>query len=277
MNNFVYSLNNAFSVITDILLVPFTGLAPVWGLVFISVLSGIALIFIYGFVSNQKAIKSVKRKISASILEVILYRHDIGLCLKAQGRMLLYAVQYFALALPPLLILMIPCIFILAQLNLRYEARALMPGEKIIVSAKVSDEKNLFESRITAGSGLEVTEPVRIPTAGEIVWRLEVKEDAEQKVSIKTGLNTTPLENLVHIGKYRGPIFTFSSASWLWSLLYPSSHKIDPSKYGISEISFSYPKAEHALFGLNLHWIIIFFIVSLMSGLVASRFLNVEI
>lgn len=277
MSSIVFYLNRFFTFLTDLILLPFRSLDPIWGLIVISAISGIALIYIYGLVSNQKAIKTVKRRISASILEVILYRHDIGLCLKAQGHMLLSGARYFALAVPPLLILMVPCIFVLSQLNLRYENRALQPNENAILTATVSDQQKMMEVNLETSDGLIQTPAVRSPDIKEVSWRLTPVKEGDQKFVIKLPGGVSAFESPVYVGRHQGPLYASNFSSWAWSFLYPGREKLDPAKYGLTSISLSYPKEENVILGVELHWIIIFFLVSLISGLVASRFLKVEI
>lgn len=275
MSSIINGLNRFFTGFFDLILAPFGALSPIWGLVFISFISGILLIYIYGLVSNQRAIRAVKRKIHANLLEVILYRHDLALCLKAQGRMLLGGAHYFLLAVPPLIILIIPCLFILSQLNLRYETRPLKLKEPLIVKAAVTDDAGLMNVTIGEMRGLDITEPVRIQEKNEVAWRIRPSEMSDYKISVKTDRGT--LESPVFVGAYRGPIFANNFSAWYMNLLYPSRQTEDLKRLGFSAFLMDYPKEEHALFGIRLHWILIFFIVSLVSGLLASRVLNIEI
>lgn len=270
MINFI---NLIATKLLDLLLLPFKTLGDSWGLIFISALAGVLLIFVYGKVSNQKAIKKVKRKISASILEVILYRHDISLCLKAQGGMLLAGAKYFLLAVPPLLILMIPCIVILSQLNLRYESRPLKVGETLLLTTKLNDSAKLMNASLNLSGGLEASEPVRIPEANEIVWKIRAKDTGEQKLTIQ-GL-ASKYEKPLFVETAAVPLYAQLNKSWLWTILYPQDNAAFANEF--SEIKLSYPKGEHFLFSLKLHWVIIFFIVSLVSGLVASKLFKIEI
>jgi hypothetical protein len=274
VNSIIDVIQKITTKFVDLLLIPFSRLNPDWGLIFISALSGVLLIFVYGLVSNQNAIKNVKRKISASLLEVILYRHDIGQCLKAQGRMLWGGAKYFFLAVPPLIILMIPCTLILAQLNLRYEERPLKKGENLILTAKVADPESLMQTWLEVSPGLKSSEPLRVSEDKEIIWKVNAVESGKQSVKI---INTAkaPLEKSVYVENLEAPLYSKLYNSWLWTVLYPRENPAFEKDF--SEIKLSYPKGEHHLFSLKLHWIIIFFIVSLISGLVAAKFFKIEV
>lgn len=274
MNSIIDTVNLIASKVIDIILLPFSALSPGWGLIFVSALTGILLIFLYGLVSNQKAIKGVKRKISASILEVILYRHDIGQCLKAQGRMLAAGFKYFLLAVPPLIILMIPCIIILAQLNLRYEERPLETGESLVLTATLKDTNKLMDTKIEPPAGLQVSEPLRISEDKQVVWKINAVEPGKHLLRF-TNSSDPLIEKNVYVGAKDSPLYSNFYNSWMWTILYPKENK-DLSN-AFTQVSLSYPKSEHSLLGMEMHWIIIFFLVSLVSGLIAARFFKVEI
>ncbi len=259
--------------IIDFILLPFKSLGEDWEIFIISAISGVLLIFVYGLVSNQKAIKKLKRKISASILEVILYRHDIKLCLKAQLGMLISGAKYFLLAVPPLIILMVPCLLILSQMNLRYEQRPLNVGESLLLSAKVKDPNLLMDTTLQASDAVSISEPVRVPEEKEITWKINAKEKGSQTLVIQN--KNQKIDKKLFIEQAGEPLYSQLYNSSIWTLLYPRNDKSFISEF--SEIKLTYPANKHYLFNFELHWILIFFIVSMVSGLIASKFFKVEI
>ena len=110
MNKAVGFFNAVATWFFDLLLWPFGNMAPVWGLLFVSALSGILLLLVYGRISNQAAIRRTKKKIGGLMLEAVLYRRDLAVSLRAQARMFGQAFVYLGYALPPLVILMAPCL-----------------------------------------------------------------------------------------------------------------------------------------------------------------------
>ncbi|RKZ06108.1 hypothetical protein DRQ25_14675, partial [Candidatus Fermentibacteria bacterium] len=70
MTNAVESLINAFF---DLLLLPFGTLPPVWGLLFISLLSSLGMIVVFRSVSNQEKISRLRRRMGGEILGILLH------------------------------------------------------------------------------------------------------------------------------------------------------------------------------------------------------------
>lgn len=271
-------INQACGFVVGLLLAPFAKLDPFWGLLVASALSGVVLLMIYGKVSNQQKIKALKQKIYANILETVLYRHDLGLSLRAQGRLLKCSALYLLLAIPPLIVLLVPCLLLLAQLNLYYSNRGLEAGESAILKVSLADEKIIRDITLDASPGLEITPPVRSLTDKEIAWRVTAKSTEPQWFALKVGNGSAELREEVHIRGQDGRINAILSKDWLTRLFYPVD-KLGASLAALPfrELSLSYPARDFNFLGFELNWLVVFFVVSLLSGVVASRYLKIEI
>jgi len=269
-------LNWVLTVAFKSLLWPFWAWPPVWGLLFISILSGIILLLLYGRVSNQNKLKEIKRSISAALLEAVIYRHDLKTSLKAQLEMGRGALRYLGAALPPILILMIPCLLILAQVNLFYGAQGLQVGQSAIMRLKLDQGADLFNVTLKTSPGLRSTPPLRRLQSAEVLWRLDVLENSPQSALISLPGSGLTLEKAIPVGQ--APLFVPTArfrSLWL-GLLYPGE-KMIPHTAQIATIKVAYPSAYYRILGLNLHWLLVFALFSIGSGVIASRILGVEI
>jgi len=267
--------NSLATSIFDALLYPLSFLGSDVALILISILAGIGLLFLYGKVSNQDAIRKVKKKITAGIYESVLFRNDLRISLKAQGKMFLGGAKYFALAIPPIIILSIPCLIVLAQLNLRYGVRPLNPGESTIISIGVKDDAALFSAEIKAPEGIATTPPLRDLDNHTVSWRLDAKSPMIAKVDILVGGES--LTQNIFVGKETSKIPTVIHSSFWWQFLYPGATIPTKLQNIITEISVKYPEQAMSLFGLHVNWLIVFLVVSILAGIVGSKFLKVEI
>ncbi|MCO6430858.1 MAG: hypothetical protein J5J00_08350 [Deltaproteobacteria bacterium] len=277
MNEIIAYLNSAFAFLLDLLIWPLRGLPAVWGLVFLSALSGIALLYFFGLISNQTAIRNTKRKIHAALLESILFRHDIKLCLGAQGRMLKSACVYFVLALVPLMILSIPAIYFLGHLNARYNSRPLQPGETTLVGIQVKPQADLFSFAINTTEGLEKDAMVRVPAEHQVVFRVKVGHDGKQAITIEDKKSGLALSKPLYVGSASSGLESYSYSTWWWSLMYPGGEIVGKAKDALESFWVEYPERDYSVFGIQMHWLVIFLIFSLISGLIASRVFKIEI
>ncbi len=251
---------------------PFT-LLPVWlGLFAISVLAGMGLLWIYGKVSNQKKIRYVKGKIYASLLESILFRHDVWLTLKAQGKMLFYGARYFTLAIFPVLILAVPCILLLSELNEQYATKSLDSKSEAIVQMTLTDASKLYEVKLDAPVGLDITPPVRIPSTKQIFWKIKTTDAGDQKVNFQIADFNLP--KTLFIGTGVNNVGAVWQSSWSDKLLYPAGPASIPY---VKSLTINYPEQLYSLGFFETNWLIFFLIFSMISGIVVSKYLGVAI
>ncbi|MBI3735296.1 hypothetical protein HY256_02145, partial [Candidatus Sumerlaeota bacterium] len=158
-------LNSILTSLFSLLVLPLRGLSPFWALAIISLVAGILMLWIFGKVSNQEAIKRIRTTIGGNLIGARLYRHDIGVVTRLQARVIRDTFIYMRYSLAPMLIMFIPMTVILTQLNLNFESRPLKKGEKTLLKAKVRGEESLsgkIEIEVPKGIIVE-TPPVRIP------------------------------------------------------------------------------------------------------------------
>ncbi|MBN8550100.1 MAG: hypothetical protein J0M12_12350 [Deltaproteobacteria bacterium] len=254
----------------------FGGLSPVVSLIAISVISGVVLVFIYGKVSFQSKIKNVKRGIHAALLEVILFRHSPILSLKAQGRMLGGGLAYLLLAVPPILILALPCIFLMAQLQGWFGYESLKPGSSTIVRVAVPESAALDKVSLSTDSSVEVVGPLRSLSTHEVLWRVQPTQAGRFPVQVKVADNVSIPSELV-VGQSFPRIDSLLSSSWADKLLYPPTSRVQMPKSSVERLEVSYPERSFGVAGFHMHWVVLFLIVSLVGGIVGGRVMKVEL
>src|SRR5579862_6826312 len=119
------------------LLAPFSGRSPMASLIPLSVLLGIAMLWVFGRTSNQAAIRKVKAELHAHLYEMRLFTDEPLLIWKAQWGLLKANVRYLSMMLVPALVLTIPMVLIFAQLECFYGYAPLEPGHEAIVTVQM--------------------------------------------------------------------------------------------------------------------------------------------
>lgn len=264
------------------MLAPFAGLQALWGLLAVSIIAGIILVYIYGKISNQAALKRVKKRITAGIYESVLYRHDLPTSLRAQGGMLLGGVRYFALAVPPLIVLLIPSLVILAQLNLRYGARALQAGEHAVVTVHLADEDALFTTELSAHDpAVQVTPPLRDLDSQSVSWRVDAPKaqslNQATPATLALAVNGVLVQEPLFTGQQPAILPTAKHTAPWWQLLYPGASVAQELRSQVRSITVSYPEQELSVAGITVHWLLLFVLVSILAGLVASKAIGIEV
>ena len=232
-------------------------------LLVISLLLGIVLAVVFGWISPQTRVRAVKNKIAATILEAILYRHDTGVSLAAQGRLLGHATWYLLLALPPILVLLIPTIFFMGHLNELFGYRLPTHGERMLVEVSASSMPNV---ELQASGSLAATPTLHIPAENKLMWRLDRTSLEQAKFTI--GASSFDLS---------GPrLFPVISSSWWERLLYPATAApaLPPT---VDVITLGFPQRTYHIIGHDFSWLTIFIVISLTSGYITARMRGISI
>ena len=131
------TINAILNFLFEAVFYPFQSFPPIWGLFFISVLTGVLMLLVFKRISNQEGIRRIKNRIKAHLLEMRLYKDDIRLSFRVMGALLIDNFKYLTFALRPMLVLMIPVLLILIHTGTRYAQRPLQNGESAIVTTEL--------------------------------------------------------------------------------------------------------------------------------------------
>ncbi len=277
MQAIVNILNVAMNRLFDLLVWPFGALAPIWPMLFISLVAGVLMLWIFGKVSNQKAIKVIRNRIRGNLIGVALFQDDIGVLLRLQGTILLDTLKYMRYSLIPMLVMIIPVMAIMIQLNLRFAARPLAPGESTAFKVQVRDASAIKEGvELEAPEGISIeTSAVRIPSERQVAWRIRADQPGRYAMTVKLGEET--IEKDLVVGEGWASVSPLRSGhSIIDNLLYPGEAPLPASRM-IESVSVNYPGLEIFVFGFVINWLVLFFVLSIVFGFAFKGVLGIEV
>ncbi len=278
MDGAVYALNRVMTGGFELLLWPLRFLGPFWSLTVFSLLAGTLMVWIFGRVSDQGAIKRIRGRISGNLIAVRLFQNDIRVFLSVQGRILRDTLTYMRHSLIPMLVLMGPVVLIIIQLHLHYHYRPMEEGEKTLVTVRVSEDRSpqAPNIKLVAPEGIQIETPgVWIPSEGEMSWRIRANKEGTHTLVVQSGGEGVTKELVV--GPEWGAVSSLrSGGSLLDMLLYPKEPPVDPSS-GIASIEVAYPELEIRCLGVAVDWLLAFFVLSIAFGFAVKGFLGVQV
>ncbi len=268
--------NQIVTFIFDLLFTPFSGLHPIWGLIFISIVTGLFMLLIFKRTSNQKGIREAKKHIQAYLLELRLYQYDAGLSLQAFKNVLKSNMKYLGYALKPMLFLVVPVLLIMIQIGARYEYRPLSVGEQTVLDVRLSEDVQNADIRIETPEGVRVeTPPMRIPEENRIYWRIRAVSKGEGELVFRYGEEA--LSKRISVDSRRKKLSPKRlKASSVKSLLYPAETPLSGMDF-LQEIHLHYPHQSLSVLGIRIHWLVLFFIFSMVTGFAFKNIFGVEI
>ena len=252
---------------------------PWIGMILISFLTGIMMLVVYRSTSNQEGIRQVKNKIKAHLLELRLFKDSLSISLRAQGKIFRYNLKYIGYSAKPLLVMIIPLILILIQLNLWFGYHSLAPGQKAILKAELEMNQSLLDTefKIETSSGLVVeTLPLRIEDKGEVNWRFQTEEAGIHELALT--VNGQRIVKKVAVAQ--SPISKISPVkirrNFIGEVFNPGEAPL-PGNIPVKSVEIKYPSKPMNLFGWRIHWIIVYFALSIIFGFAFKGVFRVEI
>ncbi len=272
-------INGVFGGIFDVLLFPFRGLSPWFGMVFVSLLTAFLMLWVFRLTSDQEGIRKAKNAIKAHLLELRLFKDNMRISLRAQGAILRANMRYIACNSKPMLVMIVPLLFMLAQLNLWFGAAALKPGATTLVKVKLRAAADPLAVDIglepTPGLAIE-TPAVRIPDEHEIDWRIRAPEKGPAGLTFRVAGRT--IDKPVAVAG--SPLAKVSpltvGSSFLEELLYPGEKPL-PGGTPLTSIEVLYPPRRLDILGLRIHWLLGYLVLSVAFGFAFKRVFKVEI
>ena len=261
----------------DLVLAPFAG-APAWGLVAVSVFSAVWALLLFRLVTPQARLAAARDRLVGHILEMGLYQEHLRVVGRIQRDLARANLRYLATSLPALIVLLVPMLLTLGQLESRYARRPLRVGESAVLAVTLapSASARLDELQVTAPAGVTIEAgPVRDRAGGAAAWR--VRAEKAGRFDLLVTLSGAPVATRA-LAAGPGLPRTAESAEtgWLHALLYPGERQL-PGDGPIAQTRLRYPARTVRYLGLELDWLLAFMAISMAGGLALKGVLKVEI
>jgi hypothetical protein len=256
-------VNAALRSAFDVLLLPFRSLPPIVGLVVVSLVVSILILLVFKKTSNQARLEAVKRQIHACLFELRLFSDDLPAILRAQGEILKHNLRYLGLSSVPMLVMLLPLVLVIAQLQFHYGYRGLRPSEDFLVKVQLkegrADARPAASLDVPGGLAL-MTPPVWIPSERELAWRLRAERQGDYELKLRLDgqeyAKTAQVSNGV---RRRSPVRL--EPGLVNQLLYPAEDPL-PAESPVSLIAVGYPEVPVSVLGWSIGWIWVFFALS---------------
>lgn len=275
MTQLVVWLNALSNAVGGLLLAPL-GVLPGWlSATIVAVVTGMGLLLVFKYTSNQRAIKRVKDDIKANLLALKLFKENPAVTLGAQGRIMAAALRLFLLALAPMLVMVVPVLLILGQLSLWYQARPLSVGEDALLTVTLNDDSDpLPDVRLQPTDAIEVAiGPVRLPSKREVCWKIAARTPGEHRLMFQAGGQTAEKQLVVGDRLMR---VSALRPGWSWSdaLIYPAEPPFAADS-SIRSIAVDYPTRSSWTSGADT-WVVYWFVASMIAGFAFRGFFKVN-
>lgn len=268
---------NAAANVLSYFLIPL-GLLPGWLFAtLVAAASGVVMLIIFKYTSNQSAIAQARRSIKAHLLALKLFKQNIAVILGSQGRILLGVSRLLVHAIMPLSVMLLPTCLLLSQLSLWYQSAPLRVGEEVVLTLELNgaSASPWPDVRLQTTDAVESTlGPVRVLSKREICWNIRALQNGQHHIVLL--IDGQAVEKEIAIGDGLMPV---SARRPGWNLrevfLHPREKPFGSDSI-VRAIEIEYPDRPSWTSGTDT-WFVYWSIVSLITMLCFRRLFRVNL
>ncbi len=250
--------------------------SPLAIVVALSLVIGLAMVVLFGYTSDQKAIKIAKDQLKAHLLAVRLFRDQLPVVMGSYGKILRGTGRYLKLAFKPLLYVIIPITVLIVQLDRCLGSTPLQRNMPFLLTVRTTGADVLSGVLLELPPEITMTAPaVRIATENEIVWRLAAAADGEYETRI-TAVGQS-VEKTIRVSPDLARVSSVRLRGRFWERIFTSGEAALPQNGPIESISINYPERNIEIAGYEINWIWLFFILSMVAGFLFKELLGIQI
>ena len=265
--------NSIIGTLLGVALSPFRDLSPLLGLTLVAAASAVVMLLVVKATSNQTRLAAVKRSIQACVFEVRLFGDDARAIFRALGEMLRHNLTYARLSLVPLLWMALPFSLLLVHLDTFYGVGELVPGRAVVVKVTMKDAAGPMP-HLGAPAGVLIETPaVWIPSLREAAWRVSAERAGDYELTVTAGGTAVTKQFAATSGVIRrSPVRP--DARLLDQFMNPAERPI-PRTSAVESVTVTYPSRSVAVLGWEVHWLIVFFVLSMVFAFALRSSLKV--
>jgi uncharacterized membrane protein (DUF106 family) len=245
-------------------------------LLILSVITGLVMIVLFGYLSDQKAVRVAKDQLRAQLLAVRLFQDQPQVVLRAYGRILTGTGRYLRVSFKPLAIIIVPMIAFLIYCDHYFGLLPFQANQPILLKAHLDKAEALEEVSLRLPPGLAESAPaVHIADTNEVDWRLVASADGNYTVNLLAGGHELAKQvvvsnNLAHLSDCR-------LRGHFWQRLLECGEPALPANAPVRLLAVNYPARDIDLGPWTTNWLVVYFVVSLAAALLFKFILGIEI
>lgn len=253
-------------------------MSPLVIVVVLSIFVGLAMVLLFGYTSDQKAIARAKDQLKAHLLAVRLYRDQLHVVMGSYGKVLRDTGRYLKLAFKPLLYVIIPITILIVQLDRTLGLCAIQPNTAFLLTVRTgsADAINGISIELPAELRSDVP-PVHIPAESEVVWRLVANREGFYEAKVIAGGQVAT--KTVRVSSQLARVSPARLRDHFWERMFLSGESALAQNGPVESITVAYPERDISL-GIadyKMNWIWLFFILSMIAGFIFKEVLGIQI
>ena len=251
-------------------------MSPLAIVVTLSLVVGLVMVVLFGYTSDQKAIKVAKDQLKAHLLAVRLFRDQLPVVAGSYAKILRGTGRYLQLAFMPLLYVIIPITLLIVQLDRCLGSTAIQMGRPFLLTARTDGAEAINALALDLPAEIAMTAPaVHVPAENEVVWRLAANRDGDYEIKVVAGADS--VTKRVRVSSDLARVSAVRLRGHFWERLFTSGESALPANSAVESIAINYPERNIEIAGYAINWIVLFFVLSMIAGFLFKELLGIQI
>lgn len=263
----------------DTLLAPFKGSHPFWALLLLSLLTTLFFLLVFRRTVPSSQIQAAKSGMQACLLEVRLFKDSPAVILAALAGLLGHNIRYLKSSFKPMLITLPGLLLLLIHLDAWFGHMPLRSNQPAVVTVRLAESSKDALDRISLEVSPEVyveTPALHLPADSSVSWSVRARKTGRHALRFQ-GPGFSALKTLAVSDRRWDRASPNSVAAGFWNhCLYPGESFLSAGSPVVG-IEVSYPVLSISLLGWEMHWLVLFFLLSCGLGLVLARLMRVTV
>ena len=250
--------------------------SPLAIVVAVSVVVGLGMVVVFGYTSDQKAIKVAKDQLKAHLLAVRLFRDQLPVVAGSYGKILRGTGRYLRLAFMPLLYVIIPITFLIVQMDRYLGSAAIQTNLPFLLTVRTGSAEAMNALSLDLPAEIAMTAPaVHVAAENEVVWRLAATREGDYEITVVSGADR--VTKRVRVSSALTRVSAVRLRGHFWERLFVSGESALPGNSAVEAIAVNYPERNIEVAGYEINWIVLFFVLSMLAGFVFKELLGIQI
>ncbi len=250
--------------------------SPLAIVVVLSIVVGLLMVVLFGYTSNQKAIKTAKDQLKAHLLAVRLFQDQLHVVVGSYGKILRGTGRYLKLAFMPLLYVIFPITFLIVQVDHYLGSTGIPANTPFLFTVRLSNGDMLNDVSLELPPEIRMTAPaVHVAAEREIVWRLAASKDGAYEVRVIVAGER--VAKAVQVSSELARVSSVRLRGHFWERMFFSAEPALPENKPVESIAINYPERTIDIAGYEMNWIWLFFIFSMIAGFIFKELLGIQV
>jgi len=241
-----------------------------------AVFTAVITLLVVRWTSNQKAIRRVKDRMGAHVLEVRLFSDQPGVVLRAYLSLLGNTLTYLRHSLRPLIVLAVPLLLLFAQMEAYFGRTPVRLGHEFLFRVTLQNADALADSVLQLPPGIELmSPPVHVPAERQVDWKLKTERAGTYDVRLL--LAGSQISKQIVAGSGLTRIVSERVRGGIWQQIVNPGELPLPRAGLVEQVEVQYPARVFRIRSWEIDWIAPYIVLTLAAALLLKGTLRTEI